>query len=274
MIFKSHAKVNLALDILGREENGYHLVQTVLQKLSLADEICIREESENSVIFEGQEGHLINTKENTVTKAIESLKPSKNYSVTIKKNIPLGAGLGGGSSNAATVLKAINQMEELGFSNEKLRAIGSKIGVDVPFFIEAGTAFGTHYGEEITILPNLEWQEIKKILIVPHIRKRTSSMYNQLNLNVCGTNKNKTGKMIEALKNNDAKTALNLMHNDFETVAHQGFDEIKDALKNNGAIHTILCGSGTAVLGLSNNSFDLKALSQALPNQRILSLLQ
>ena len=171
MIFKSHAKVNLALDILGKEENGYHLVQTILQKIPLTDEMCIREESEHSVTFEGEEAHLIDPKENTVTKALELLNSSKKYSVTVKKNIPLGAGLGGGSSNAATVLVAINQMAELGYSDEKLLELGAEIGVDVPFFVNSGTtALGDPFGEIITQLPDLQWKNLHKVLVIPHIR--------------------------------------------------------------------------------------------------------
>lgn len=271
MIFKSHAKVNLALDILGKEEDGYHLVQTILQKVSLSDDMCIREESENSVTFEGQEGHLIDPKENTVIKALEILKPNKKYSITVKKNIPLGAGLGGGSSNAATTLIAINHLEELGLSNEKLREIGSKIGVDVPFFINPGTAFGDHYGEKITQLPDLKWNHLYKVLVIPHIRKQTKLQYNMVDLSACGKDKNKTEKMLNILKSDNHEEIFDLMHNDFETVSHEKFTEIKEHLK---ADYAVLCGSGTAVLGLSNSPFDLKELSQALPNQRILSLLR
>lgn len=272
MIFHSHAKVNLALDILSREENGYHLVKTILQKISLHDEICIQKSSENSVVFNGKESQLIDPKNNTVTKALELLNPQKKYSVSVKKNIPLGAGLGGGSSNAATVLKAINEIEKLDLSDEKLQEIGSKIGVDVPFFINPGTALGKHYGEKITTLPDVKWQETKKILVIPNIRKQTKLMYNQIDLNLCGKSKDQTEKMIEAIKNGEP--IFDFMHNDFETVAHQGFSEIKEALQKNGADYVILCGSGTAVLGLSNNQFDLEELSQALPNQNILNLHQ
>ena len=271
MIYKSHAKVNLALDILGVEKNGYHLVQTILQKISLADEICIQESGENSVIFEGKEAHLIDRNNSTVTKALTLINPSKRYTITVKKNIPLGAGLGGGSSNAATVLTAINQMEQLDMSNSQLCEIGSKIGIDVPFFIRGGTAFGEHYGEKITKLPNLKWENFYKVLIIPHIRKQTKLQYNKLDLSLCGKNKNQTKKMIEILKTDDHSSLFALMHNDFETIASQELTEITHALK---ADYSILCGSGTAVLGISNNPFDLRELSRALPNQHILSLLQ
>lgn len=274
MMYKSHAKVNLALDILRREENGYHIVQTVLQKIPLYDEILVEESSRNSVIFEGKETHLIDPNLNTVVKTIKLLKLSKKYKIIIKKNIPLSAGLGGGSSNAATVLNALNETENLGLSNNELRGIGSTIGVDTSFFIEPGTAFGEHYGEQITILPDLKWENFYKILIIPHIRKQTILMYNKIDLSSCGKNKSQTIKMIEALKNEDHESVFDLIHNDFETVANRGFLEMKKALMKNGATHCVLCGSGTAVLGLSNNPFDLKALSQELPNQRILSLPQ
>ncbi|MBA4336909.1 4-(cytidine 5'-diphospho)-2-C-methyl-D-erythritol kinase [bacterium] len=267
MIYKSHAKVNLALDILGQDKNGYHFVQTVLQKIPLFDEINIEEFSENLIIFEGKEGPFINDTSNTVSEAMKLLKPSKKYKITVKKNIPVGSGLGGGSSNAATVLNAINEIGNLGFSKDGLREMGVKIGIDVPFFIEPGTAVGGHYGEKIEILPDFNLENFYTILIIPKEGKITKSMYEKIDIKKCGQKKSQSEEMIRMMKSMDSSGILSLMHNDFETI-----DEVKTPQIKNAS--TILCGSGTTVFGISNSPFDFEELSQELPHLRILDLRQ
>ncbi len=265
MIYKSHAKVNLALDILGKDENGYHFVQTVLQKIPLFDEINIEKSLENSVVFKGEESGLIDNKNNTITKALEVLNPSGKYKITVQKNIPVGAGLGGGSSNAATVLNAINEIENLGLSKDSLRTFGAKIGMDVPFFIEPGTAVGRHYGEQIQVLPNLNLANFHMVLFIPRERKNTKKIYEKIDITICGEKKTDTGKMINILENGDKKPILDLIHNDFENVSK--VPKIKNA-------RTILCGSGTAFFAISNSPFDFEELSRELPHLRILDLRQ
>jgi len=270
VIFKSYAKINLALDVLGRDKNDYHFIQTILQKIPLYDSILIERHTKNSIIFKGEESHLINPKKNIVATAIKKLKLSNKYKIFITKNIPIGAGLGGGSSNVATILKAINDIENLGFSNNKLRKICSKIGTDIPFFIESDTAFAEHYGEIITTLPSLKLENFYKILIIPKERKSTALMYKRLDLSLCGKEKNKTDKMLQAIKSKNPTQVLHLMHNDFEKIPNQTLENIKEKIPK----YSILCGSGTAIFAISNNPFDLKALSQELPNLHILGLPQ
>ena len=161
---------------------------------------------------------------------------------------------------------------------DELRTLGAKIGNDVPFFIEGGTAIGSHFGEKIHKLPPLSdlsgWNEKYKIIVVPNLRKSTKDMYGKINLTTCGKNKEKTAKLVEAIEKFNTDDVIKNMSNDFENFAETGFTEIKDALTKNGAEKVLLCGSGTAVFAISNNQFDLKALSQALPHQHILSLTQ
>lgn len=259
---KSFAKINLALDILGKDKTGYHVLQTVFQQINLFDEIEISEcKGEHKVKFIGEEAHLINPQDNTVLKALKLSGTEKKYKVTVKKNIPLGAGLGGGSSNAACVLNFLNAQEK-----------APKISMDVAFFIKGGTAVGKHYGEEIETLPEIDFENINKILVIPQLRKSTKTMYQRVNLDLCGKNSNQTLQMTDAIKAGDLETVLQNIHNDFEQFARAGFEEIKSKLIQNGAQQVLLCGSGTAVIAFSNNPFDLKLLSQELKHQRILDL--
>lgn len=285
MTYYSFAKINLALDILEKEESGHHTLQTVYQQIPLFDEIMIEQlegEGDFDVKFRGEEAKLVNPDDNTVINAIQFLNEKwsfkNSYRIIIFKKIPLGAGLGGGSSNAATVLNALNALEIMKLSYDELREIGSRIGADVPFFIEGGTALGSHFGEKIKLLPPLEelqdWNKKFKVVVIPQLRKSTKDMYSKVNLDLTGKNTKKTDAIIKALNGNNPEDVIKNLHNDFENFTESGFNEIKDALLKNGAGHVLLCGSGTAVFALSSNQFDLKALSQALPNQHILDLSQ
>lgn len=273
MKHKSYAKINLALDILGKEQNGYHIVQTILQRINFYDVIVIKPASHTTITFQGDEAPLINTKNNTITKALDCLRPTKSYDITVQKNIPLGAGLGGGSSNAATILSVLNQKEPKPVSKEKLIKCAQKIGVDVPFFLNGNTALGTHFGEKIESLPDYTLSHLHPVLVIPHIRINTKQHYQKILPDRCGHNQEKTQKLLKIIREkNTTKNILPLLHNDFETTNPKGFNDIKTALQKKGAQHVILCGSGSAVLALFNNPCDEATLSQALPNQRILNL--
>ncbi len=287
MRYKACAKINLTLDIQGREDNGYHLVQTVLQEISLCDEIEIKKISENGsddfiIRFEGDEAGLIDPSKNTVMKAVDLLREKWNfknsYRVIVHKKIPIGAGLGGGSSDAAAVLKALNELEGIRLSNNDLREIAVKIGTDVPFFIEGGTALGIHYGEKLKLLPPLTripaWQKLHRLLVIPNLRKNTKDMYSKVRPAKTNKNVEQTDALIKALKEKNLEVLLQNIHNDFELFDSPGFGELKETLLENNADHILLCGSGTALVAFSNNPFDLKALSRALPHQHILNLNQ
>lgn len=264
MKVKAHAKINLALDILSKDSSGYHLIKTVYQKIPLFDEIEIKK-GEPIVQFKGAESGLINPNKNTVTKALK-LAGRPEYSVTVRKKIPLGSGLGGGSSNAAAIIKALKAEPD----------IAPKIGMDVPFFLNGETATGTHFGEEIEPLPPLPaydgWTQLHKILVVPQLRKSTKEMYSKVDTALTAKNKNQTENLIKALKKGDIDSILENIHNDFEIFAGTGFERIKKTLTEKGADKVLLCGSGTAVIGFSKNPFDEEALYRELPHQRILNL--
>lgn len=287
MKYKACAKINLALDIQGREDDGYHLVQTVLQEIPLYDDIEIEKIGDESkgdfvVRFKGDEARVIDPLNNTIMAAIDVMGENwdfeSSYRITVYKNIPVGAGLGGGSSDAAAVIKALNELENFKLTNDELRNIAVQVGMDVPFFIEGGTALGIHRGENLELLPPLTnipaWQKLHKLLVIPNLRKNTKDMY--LKVQLAQTNKHaaQTDALVQAIKEKNVEAMLQNMHNDFEVGESLGFDELKKALMENNAEHVILCGSGTTVIAFSNNPFDLKALSRALPHQHILDLNQ
>ncbi len=216
------AKVNLCLDILKRDPSGYHKIQTVLHELeNLQDELEIRKtpESDNVSMKTGDQNRLIKPEDNIVFKALklfkDTYKISQNFHITIEKNIPISAGLGGGSSNAAAVLKGLNKLLKMDLSPKELQKLGEKLGMDVPFFILGGSAFAENYGEKITplkplkvnleLLPQNSWPVLKTAF-------KTAEMYARLDLSQCGKNLEKTQKVL------DGEVTEETLHNDFETL--------------------------------------------------------
>lgn len=229
MKLKAYAKINLCLDILGEDSSGYHKVQTVFHEIkSLYDEIEIiptKEKDEvcpfrpprvKAVLYPQKSDDMIFK---TLTFIKKTFKIKKFVKIKIKKNIPFASGLGGGSSNAAAILRGLNKLWKLKLSKARLAALGAKLGMDVPFFIYGGTALGLHYGEKITPL-----QEIKNIKLkifakkTPPATRKTQENYAKLDLKKCGKNLGKTKKLISAIKTKNAKSIIENLHNDFETI--------------------------------------------------------
>ena len=155
---RARAKVNYALDVLGLRADGYHEVATVMQSISLADEVGLRRAAGGFGLSIEPEGTMIGpTEQNTVYLAWKLLRRLTGdelpVEVTLRKRIPAGAGLGGGSADAAAVLVGLNEMFALGLTVEELCGIGVEVGADVPFCISGGTALGEGIGEILTPLP-------------------------------------------------------------------------------------------------------------------------
>ncbi|MDP2642739.1 MAG: 4-(cytidine 5'-diphospho)-2-C-methyl-D-erythritol kinase [Candidatus Peregrinibacteria bacterium] len=252
MQITAYAKVNLCLDILGKTPSGYHEISTIfheiknfkdiieINKTKLSDEVSIAKGVKKSPI----QTHKTEIKlsENLAKKALDLFKKTfkiKDFvSIKIHKNIPISSGLGGASSDAAAVLKGLSEIFKLNLSEKRLMFLAEQIGMDVPFFIIGGTALGTHYGEKITKLPDIN-PSLLKIKIFPKsspLKEKTSQAYAALDLSKCGKNKAKTALLITAIKTGNKALILENLHNDFETLLE------KPLPKN-----THLSGSGPSV---------------------------
>ncbi|MFA5842734.1 MAG: 4-(cytidine 5'-diphospho)-2-C-methyl-D-erythritol kinase [Candidatus Gracilibacteria bacterium] len=256
---KSPAKVNLTLDVLGRDPSGYHRIQTIFAEVpSLADELIFEKSKEPGITIQCDKKEVPIGSENLIMSAIEALlahvkKDAENFQgFTIKliKNIPPGGGLGGASSNAATTLKALNKLWDLQLSTKELLEIAAQIGMDVPFFIHGGLALGSHYGEQITPLPVLKNFTIE--IIQTHIPVLTKDAYEFLDLNECGKRTSDTEILLEILKNKssplDSKILNSLLHNDFESQFFTQNPEIKKQYPN-----AHLSGSGGCLFEIKGN---------------------
>lgn len=220
LTLKSPAKINLALDILGKDSSGYHIMQTVLHEVSiLCDTLSFQKKSSNiTVTWHGEQSAPPFTKNSIVRAAqlfFQHTKISGGVHISIEKNIPIGAGLGGGSSNAATTLKALNIIYETGLSHDVLRSLGAQIGMDVPFFIDGGTALGTHFGEIITQLPAAQLPQLS--FLFSDISVSTKEAYATVDFSICGTKTADTDRLVGLIRKGE-KIPFKLFHNDFAPV--------------------------------------------------------
>jgi 4-diphosphocytidyl-2-C-methyl-D-erythritol kinase len=246
--FKSHAKVNLRLEILKRREDGYHELRTVFQKISLHDTLRFSLKKEKGISIVADHPKLPLGKKNLVYKATQSMFKVCGYRggvhIEIEKKIPLGAGLGGGSSNAATTLMALNQLLGMNLSQRELMEIGLGIGADVPFFILKGAAIGSGIGER---LKEEELPRLRYVLIYPNFEVSTRWAYQHFVL----TNQQFHINLHRFLKT--PQEISRILFNHLEEVVSKRYPEIslmKEYLLSAGALGALMTGSGPTVFGV------------------------
>jgi len=245
---RSPAKINLRLEILRKREDGYHELRTVFQKINVYDRLyfCLKREREISIKVDPP--GLPTGEKNLVYQAAQSILKKSGYQggveIKIEKRIPLGAGLGGGSSNAATALKALNQLLRRGLSDRELTTLGLAIGADVPFFFLEGSAIGTGIGEK---LKKIELPALWYILIYPGFEVSTRWAYQNFVLT-----KKRFHFKFQKLFNTPGNISKILL-NDLEEVVSSKYPQIglmKNILSSCGALGVLMTGSGPTVFGM------------------------
>jgi 4-diphosphocytidyl-2-C-methyl-D-erythritol kinase len=253
--FQSPAKVNLILKVLRRREDGYHDIASLMQKVSLVDEM------EFAPIRDGIElacpGSDLPTDEgNLVVRAARALFAEAGFAggarITLRKRIPTAAGLGGGSSNAATTLMVLNDLFRFGFDRERLIRIGARLGADVPFFIYGSTAWAFGIGDllEPAVIPPGMWL----VLVNPGFEVPTKWVYQNLNLPLTKTPLKYSIPTFSGVRDLAASLA-----NDLEKVTvarYPVLEELKGFLLRQGAIGSLMSGSGPTVFGLFEKEQD------------------
>ncbi|WP_278682154.1 4-(cytidine 5'-diphospho)-2-C-methyl-D-erythritol kinase [Paraclostridium bifermentans] len=255
---KSRAKVNLSIDVLGKREDGYHLVEMIMQTIDLYDKLKITEIEENSILIKSNSLDIPLNEDNIMYKAVNLLKNQfnieKGIEISIEKNIPVAAGMAGGSSNAAAVLVGLNKLWNLGLSENELKNIGLKLGADVPFCITGGSALAEGIGEELTNIKGLP-EDLNILVCKPNIFVSTKEVYQSLNMDkVKRRPKNK--ELIDALQKEDVKFISENMVNVLEEVTSLKYSEIgqiEDIMIKNKALGSMMSGSGPTVFGLFDN---------------------
>ena len=257
LTLQAPAKVNLRLDVLRKRSDGFHDLRNLMERVSIHDEVEIRI-VEKGILVQCDHEEVPNDEENIAFKALKEILAysSRNVGVevSIKKNIPVASGMGGGSSNAATVIKGINQLLKLKLSREKLIKIGTKVGADVPFFLFEGPAMAEGIGEQLKRIKSMP--KLLFLIVNPGIRVSTQAVYNKLILNG-----NHAGE--EEIPNSyrTKRDVAKILSNDLEKVTIKEFPligEIKDDMVRQGAIASLMTGSGPTVFGLFTDKVKLQ----------------
>ncbi len=252
--FKTPAKVNLGLHVHGKREDGFHELETIFQMVSLFDDVEL-ELLSSGIKLECDTPGIPTDDTNLVCKAALLLRKSyqvegKGVSIRLKKKIPFGAGLGGGSGNAAGVLMGLNRLWDLNIEREKLFTLAAELGSDVPFFLTSPCALGKGRGERLKVLEPCS--KFQVLLVFPGFPIATSWVYQNLRLKLT-KRPNNISILRKNLSLSDITSLGSQLYNDLESVVIQKFPEVKvvkDELWAWGALGVLLSGSGSAVFGI------------------------
>jgi len=266
----SYGKINLALDVLYKRDDGYHEIRSIMQQISLHDTLII-EEGGKGVRIEC-DNHLVPLDHtNLVHKAWDEISKlagtRTGISVKIHKRIPVAAGLAGGSSNGAAVLKGLNEMWKLGLSLRQLMDIGGRMGADIPFCILGGTALAEGIGERLTSLNSFKDKHV--LLANPGLGISSAYAYSKLKIQ----NEHRSMKpILQCMDKDDLNCLAREMFNVFEAAIipeNPIIGEIKSTMEDNGALGALMSGSGASVFGLYDDldklEFSMRKLQARIP---------
>tara|TARA_A100001015_G_scaffold272511_1_gene327136 strand:- start:54 stop:899 length:846 start_codon:yes stop_codon:yes gene_type:complete len=258
VLLKSFSKLNIGLKIFNKREDGYHNIHTVFQEIDFHDNIILKKRN-SGCHFTSNVDWLSNNESNLCVKAWQFLFDRFDIAgidIELQKNIPPGSGLGGGSSNAACVLKGLSQLYNLNIPLTDLLKIGSLIGADVPFFIKGGCQIGSGIGDQLVKVD----YPIKNtfLLVMPEFRIGTKATFKKIK-KILDDNQEKVNFADFIEKD---KFLFKFFENDFETIivpAYPEIGQIKKKLLNHGAVFSSLSGTGSTVYGVFDD--EAKAIS-------------
>ena len=259
LVFKTPAKINLGLFIIGKRSDGYHDLETLFQMVSLYATVEL-ESLENKIELVCDDPRVPTDESNLMIRAARLLQdrfPDRSglgCRMVLKKKIPMGAGLGGGSGNAAGVLMGLNQLWDLKLESAELSKIAAQLGSDIPFFLCAPSALGEGRGERLTALPSPK--KFHVILVFPRIPMATAEVYKALNFDL--TKNLKNIKILREFFSQSNIISLGAhLHNDLEPVVIKRLpvvEGIKGKLRSLNAAGTLVSGSGSTVFGIFEDS--------------------
>lgn len=250
---KAHAKINLGLDVIGRRSDGYHEVKMIMQSIGLCDELILEKTAEG-IALTADSAELPPTEDNLICKAarlmFDTFRIAGGVQIRLQKNIPLAAGMAGGSTDAAAAMKGINRLFELGLPLSRLMELGVSIGADVPYCILGGTALAEGIGEKLT--PLTPAPDFYLLVATPDISVSTKYVYENLDSAAIERHPDISG-MVRSIETGSLQGVLDRMGNVLETVtipAHPVIDTIKYRMRELGAVNSLMSGSGPTVFGV------------------------
>ena len=252
---RAPAKLNLSLDVLGAMGNGYHEMRMVMQSASLCDTVRVALNDSGELRLKTNFGFLPQGEKNIAWQAARAFfaaagMPGQGADVVLQKRIPVGAGLGGGSSDAAAVLRALNRLTGAGLSCRELEKLGEGLGSDVPFCVRGGAALATGRGEVLT--PAAPLPECGIVICKPRFSIRTPELFQRIDARRSRIRPDTDGQL-EAMAAGDLPGAARRMYNVFEDVLPRRCAEIgviKHRLLDAGALGAVMTGTGSAVVGV------------------------
>ena len=253
MKIKAHAKINIGLDVLGKRPDGYHEVRMIMQTVDLHDELWISKRDEPGISLTTDRDDLPVNEDNLIYKAakliLDEYVPDGGVDIRLVKNIPVAAGLAGGSTDAAAVIKGLDEIFSLGLDTDRMAELGVRIGADVPYCIMGGCALSEGIGEILTALK--PFPDCGVLLAKPPISVSTAYVYNNLQPDKV-THPDIDGIMA-GIEKGDIYGIAACMGNVLESVTidrNPVVGTIKDMMSEGGAIASLMSGSGPTVFGL------------------------
>jgi len=287
MKVKAFAKINLCLDVLRRKENGYHEVEMVMTNVDIFDVLEIKELEEKKILLKSYNTDLAMDESNLIYKAIALLQKEtgKTFGVEVllEKNIPMEAGMAGGSANSAATLKAINELFALGVSDERLLELGASLGADIPFCIMGGTVLASGIGEKLRRLSPLP--KMKLLIVKPKAGLSTKKVYESLDidgLNKAGFIHKDVGEMVSVIESDEAdKTKIEKIAGRLDNILEVPsirllplIADIKQKMLDNNCLGALMSGSGTAIFGIYENDEDMIKTKEILEKDDRINYIQ
>ncbi|MBU1262154.1 4-(cytidine 5'-diphospho)-2-C-methyl-D-erythritol kinase [bacterium] len=258
------AKINLSLRVLNKREDGYHNIETVFQSISLYDKITITS-ADKIVVLPEKIAQTENIIKRVALLLLEWTGKKKGAKITLEKNIPIGGGLGGGSSDAAAVLSGLNSFWDLGVSDKDIFGLAERLGADVPYFLMKGTVLGEGIGARLTKLKPIP--PCYFLLAYPKISISTKEVYESFN----GSNEGyETREMLEAIERSDLFGIANALHNDLERVVFGKYPQllkIKKKLISECVLNSALTGSGSVIFGIVEEKKEAERIQKKIESQ-------
>lgn len=270
---KAYGKINLGLDVIRKRPDGYHDLDMIMQMVDVYDDVIIEKKAGEEIVVKADAAVLSNGKDNLAYMAAKMLFDEfgikSGVEITIHKRIPIAGGMAGGSSDCATTLIGINEMFNLGLSKQQLMERGVKLGADVPYCVLGGTAIARGIGEVLTPLPTPPQCHV--IIAKPPISVSTAYVYVHIRPDEI-TKRPDIEQMTLAIKEQDLNKLSDLLYNVMEEVTVSEYpviEKLKSIMLENGALNSIMSGSGPTVFGLFDDREKAQAAMKALDSKEL-----
>ena len=270
---KAYGKINLGLDVIRKRPDGYHDLDMIMQMVDVYDDVIIEKKAGEEIVVKADAAVLSNGKDNLAYMAAKMLFDEfgikSGVEITIHKRIPIAGGMAGGSSDCATTLIGINKMFNLGLSKQQLMERGVKLGADVPYCVLGGTAIARGIGEVLTPLPTPPQCHV--IIAKPPISVSTAYVYGHIRPDEI-TKRPDIEQMTLAIKEQDLNKLSDLLYNVMEEVTvseYPDIEKLKSIMLENGALNSIMSGSGPTVFGLFDDREKAQAAMKALDSKEL-----